>query len=422
MSAMWSETQRFRWLSTRLPGSEKRRIVVLTGARQTGKTTLARKTWPDLLYLNLDDLEERERIREVAAPAWGRTVGPGLLDEAQKEPSVFEKVKFAFDAGELDFSVLLGSSQILLLKKVRETLAGRTFLYELWPLMPSEIRSPAHRPPPPPLLDKILKTQNRLEEVLEKEPQVLTGRESTERKESLAWLALWGGMPELLRLSEEDRRLWLRSFRQTFLERDLSDLARLSDLDPFQKLQRLAMLRTGCILSHSELARDGSLSPSTVRRYLEYLRISYQVTLLPPWRTNLTSRIVKSPKLYWCDLGILRQATRQWGPLTGPLFETLVVSEIQKWCSTMALDVELFFYRTRSGMEVDLLVETSQGILGFEIKKGENPGPGDFAPLRKVAQALGERWLGGAVIYGGEVLRPRDRAFDLWEIPAHYLF
>ncbi len=419
---MWGDKQRFRWLGARLPEPGGRRIVVLTGARQTGKTTLAKGKWPHLAYLNLDDLEERARLREVSAPGWGRTIGPAILDEAQKEPSLFEKVKFAYDGRDLDFSALLGSSQILLLKGVRETLAGRAFLYELWPLMPSEVRTEATRTPPYPLLHALLTSKVSLGRILETRPEVLPGREGTPRRESLDWLGRWGGMPELLRLSEEDRRLWLRSYRQTFLERDLSDLARLSDLEPFRKLQESAMLRTGGLLSYSELARDAGVGTNTVRRYLKYLEISYQVFLLPPWRTNLTSRLVKSPKLYWVDLGLLRQATRQWGELTGALFETLVVSEIHKWNSTMALDLGLFFYRTRSGMELDLLVETAGGILGFEIKAAKTTRPGDFGPLRRVAASLEGRWLGGAVLYQGETLRLKDPEFDLWEIPAHHLF
>ena len=128
-----------RLLSARLPAASDRRLVVLTGARQTGKTTLVQRQYPEQLYLNLDDVDRRSELREMPTAQWGTAVGPAVLDEAQKEPSVFEKVKFAYDAREIDFSVLLGSSRVLLLDRVRETLAGRAFLYELWPLMLCEL-------------------------------------------------------------------------------------------------------------------------------------------------------------------------------------------------------------------------------------------------------------------------------------------
>ena len=116
--------------------------------------------------------------------------------------------------------------------------------------------------------------------------------------------------------------------------------------------------------------------PATARRYLEYLRLSYQVVLLQPYARNLTSATVKSPKLYWMDLGLLRHGTRAWGELTGPLFETLVVSEVRKWIDTVGRDVSLSFYRTRSGREVDLLITTRAGVIGVEIKNRARVGSG----------------------------------------------
>jgi predicted AAA+ superfamily ATPase len=128
-----------RHLEQRLPPPDKRRLVVLTGARQVGKTTLARAAYPGLRYVNLDAIEDRAALAALPARQWGATVGDAILDEAQKEPAVFEKLKFAYDAGDVRFSALLGSAQIMLLHRVRETLAGRVFLYELWPLCLSEL-------------------------------------------------------------------------------------------------------------------------------------------------------------------------------------------------------------------------------------------------------------------------------------------
>ncbi|MDH3402419.1 MAG: DUF4143 domain-containing protein [Acidobacteriota bacterium] len=229
-------------------------------------------------------------------------------------------------------------------------------------------------------------------------------------------------MPGLLPLGEGQRREWLRSYQQTFLERDLLDLARLPDLDPFRSLEQLAMLRSGQLLSYADLARDAGIAPSTARGYLRYLQLSYQVVLLRPFHTNLTSTVIKAPRLYWVDLGLLRQGTLQWGPATGPLFEGLVVVECRKWIDTMAADAKLYFYRTRSGLEVDLLVETAAGVLGIEIKHRDGAVRSDATSLAALAEALGPRWLGGLVVTRGGAIRPLRPDHSIWSVPAHRLF
>lgn len=419
---MSPDQQQFRWLGRRLPGPDQRRVVVLTGARQTGKTTLARSRYRDLRYVNLDDAEAREALRSVRTVAWARTVGNAVLDEAQKEPSVFEKVKYAFDEGSIRFTALLGSSRILLLNQVRETLAGRAFLYELWPLMLSELLAAADEEPPIPLFGRLLANGSGVAGVLGEEPEVLLGEDEAARLGAFEHLERWGGMPGLLPLDEADRRTWLRSYQQTYLERDLAELVQLRDLQPFRTLQRLLMLRTAQLLSYAELARDAALSPTTVRRYVEYLDISYQIVRLHPFAENLTSSVIKAPKLYWCDLGLLREGCAQWGPTTGPLFETLVLTECHKWIQTAAADAELFFYRTRSGREVDLLIRTPAGILGLEVKNRPRTDPSDARPMRALAEAAGKRWLGGLVVYRGAALRPLDAEGAVWAVPAHRLF
>ncbi|MBE3071638.1 MAG: ATP-binding protein, partial [Acidobacteria bacterium] len=384
---MRTDIQRFRWMTARLPDQTTHRLVVLTGARQTGKTTTARQRYAGLRYVNLDNLEEREALSTLRTAAWGATVGDAIVDEAQKAPTTFDKVKWAFDEGHIRFSVLLGSSRLLLMQRIRETLAGRAFVYDLWPLMASELRHAGDERPAWPLLHALLEGSAPFDDVLGDQPPALMASDDEGRQAASDHLAGWGGMPALLPLSDPDRREWLRSYQQTFLERDLIDLARLPDFDPFRALQHLCMLRTGNLLSYSDLARDAGLSPSTARRYVEYLKASYQVVLLPPFSENLTSTLVKAPKLYWVDLGLLRQGTRQWGPLTGALFESLVVGEIQKWVSTLGLDARLFFYRTRSGMEVDLVIDTVHGVIGVEVKSRPAAVPTDARGLVALAHA-----------------------------------
>ncbi len=420
---MQDETLRFRWLFHRLPTPIKgRRIVILTGARQTGKTTLARLKYPDLNYINLDAIEDRQVVAEIRTRAWSRIVGPALIDEAQKEPSVFEKVKWAFDNGEIDFSVLTGSSQILLLSKVRETLAGRAFLYDLWPLMASEINHSLKENPPFPLVHHLLEAKRDIGQVLSEESHVLMPDEEERYLSAMEHLSKWGGMPELLFLTPEERREWLRSYEQTYLERDLADLARIRDLAPFLKLKRIAMLRTGQLLSYSELARDAGISVNTAKRFLEYLRISYQTLLMEPWARNLSSRVIKTPKLYWLDMGILRYGTKIWEGLDGAMFETLVTAELYKWIKTMSPDTDMFFYRTRSGMEVDIILETSSGILGLEIKNRSRTDNSDFRALKVLASRLKQEWKGGIVVYHGKEIVPFSKEQKLWSVPVHRLF
>ncbi|MBU0511859.1 MAG: ATP-binding protein [Chloroflexi bacterium] len=418
---MRTNIQRFRFLRLQLERYTSQRLVIITGARQTGKTTLARATYPDLNYVNLDAIEQREAIREVRTDAWAEAVGPVILDEAQKEPGVFDKVKYAFDAGQITKTVLLGSSQIMMLRKVRETLAGRAFIYELWPLMACEIVNPfSETPLSPPLLDRLLVESGTADEVLADVPSVLIGEAANRGAAALDHLAAWGGMPALLPLSDDERRKWLGSYATAYLERDLGDLARLSDLVPFRQFQRLCALRSGQLLSYSQLGRDAGLSASTSRRYVEYLRLSYQAFLLPPYATNLTSMVVKTPKVYWGDIGLWRELTRYRGPLTGQLFETLVINEVFKWIKTNERDAELTFYRTRSGQEVDLLISTPEGVWGIEVKSARRLATSDWRGLRSVGDALGERWRGGFVVHNGAAIE--RHGLNLWALPAARLF
>jgi predicted AAA+ superfamily ATPase len=405
-----------RWLETLLPKPTARTLALITGARQTGKTTSARRCYPALRYLNLDAIEYRLQLEQVTSFGWGVTVGPAVLDEVQKLPGIFDKLKYAFDAHAIDFSVLLGSAQILLLRNVRETLAGRITVHELWPLMLTElVAGPAAAALAPPLLAGML-GERTVQTVCGAEPEVLLGNTPATLRAAEDYLMTWGGMPALLPLKEARRRAWLRSYELTYLERDLADLARLQDLAPFRRFQQLAAARSGQLLSYSELARDAGVGVETARRYLEYLRISYQAFLLQPYSRNLTSTLVKTPKLYWADMGLLRQATGVEGISAGALYESYVVSEIAKYLRTLQLDVTPYFYRTRSGMEVDLLLRCARGVLGLEIKARQQVAPTDATRLAEVGKALGREWLGGIVVYRGERIHALREG--IWAVPS----
>jgi predicted AAA+ superfamily ATPase len=412
---------KYRYLTRYLPSPSKRGLVVLTGARQTGKTTLAKENYPALNYINLDAPENREILRSISTPSWPASVGNAVIDEAQKEPTVFEKVKYAYDMGSISFTILLGSSQILLLKKIRESLAGRVSLYELWPLLLSELDTHSGRKDwGPPLFDLVL-TESKADTVLENVPPALVIERDEASRLSENYLLKWGGMPALLPLAEEERWKWLKDYEYTYLERDLSDLARLDDLAPFAKFQRLSALRSGRLLNYSEIGRDASVSVDTARRYLEYLRLSYQVILLEPYFRNLTSSVVKTPKLYWLDVGILRRLSGRREETGGEIYETLVVSEIYKWIKTAQRNAEIHFYRTRSGLELDLLLELEGRFLGIEIKARQKLFGNDLRAMKAVASALGKDWACGLIIYQGNEIKKLSEP-SIWAVPSRRLF
>ena len=404
-----------RHLENKLPKGNQNKLILITGARQTGKTTIAKTHYPSLNYLNFDAPEIREKIKKTSTYTWVRDVGISILDEVQKEPIALDKVKYCFDEKSLEFSVLLGSSQLMLLKKVRESLAGRVSLYELFPFMVSEINTSKSLETP--LLDRLLEGDS-ISKELEKVPAVLFGKDEQKKIEAFEYILNWGGMPALFTIdSKEEKKKWLRDYEYTYLERDLVDLARLHDLDPFRKFQTLAAHRSGQLLSYSELARDASISVDTAKRYFEYLRLSYQSFFLPPFFSNDSKSLIKTPKLYWIDIGMLRQATKQWEETKGELFETMVIAEIYKWIKTIQKDISLFFYRTHGGLECDLLLQTSKGFIGIEIKMREKVHTKDYTPLREVAKKFSGNWLGSIVVYNGNCIEklPDD---NTWAIPA----
>lgn len=300
-------------------------------------------------------------------------------------------------------------------------MAGRIAIYELYPLMMSEIYTQPHEKLFPPLIERIL-LSDKIDLILNQEPDILLPTEAAAKKESQDYLLQWGGMPALLRVAESERNKWIKDYEYTYLERDLADLSRLNDLQPFRKFQKLSALRTGKLLNYSELARDSGISVDTARRYLEYLKLSYQIILLQPYYRNLTSALVKTPKLYWLDMGIVRNlAGIPIHTTSGELYETMVVSELFKYIKTQQMDVDLYFYRTHSGSEVDLLLQLRSGVIGLEIKSHTNIIKKDLRSLKEISSKLKDEWLGGIVIYNGNAIK-RIAEPNIWAIPSWRLF
>ncbi len=417
---MKTDQFRYRYLKDQLFHPSQPRIVVITGARQSGKTTLVRNIYADLEYINLDAPENRDVLHQVSSAAWSENIGNAVIDEAQKLPEIFEKVKYAFDEKKIVFTCLTGSSQILLLKKIRESLAGRAFFYELWPLMQSEINiSSNNQPKQKPFIHRILSDEP-LESVFADIPPMLLEKHDLRLREAENHILQWGGMPALLPLSDSERWTWLKNYGYTYLERDLGDLARLDDLSPFHTFQRLSALRSSNLLNFSELARDAGISVDTSKRYFEYLKLSYQTFFLPPYYKNITSQVIRTPKIFWLDIGILRNLTGKKTSISGELYETMVISEIYKVLKTFQIDAGLYFYRTRSGMELDGLIETASGIVGIEIKARENIYEKDLRVMKALASNLGNSWKGGLVVYLGREIQNLDQ--NIWSIPSRRLF
>ncbi len=418
---MWEDLQVIRMIGQDLPDSHQRQLMLITGARQTGKTTLVKQHYNKLPYYNLDAIEFRDQLSNITTFRWANEIGAAVFDEIQKEPALFDKIKFAFDERDLNFSVLTGSSQILLLKKVRETLAGRIVLYELFPFMLGELADPKGEKRDSFLLSQLV-SEGKIDNILNELNSVLIGQQWDVAKRAEEWLYTWGGMAPLIHIADPKyRKYWLKDYTTAYLERDLTDLANLSDLKPFRKFQQMAALRASNLISFTELSKDTGIGTETSRRYLEYLRISYQAFLLQPYHKNLTSSLVKTPKLFWLDNGLLRHLSGLGFDIdSGQLYENHVAAELMKFIRTKRLDVNLTFYRTRSGMEIDFILETHKGIIGIEVKNRETVSKSDFTNLKRLSEAAENEWLGGIVIYRGNQIQQFDKG--LWAIPSCRFF
>lgn len=418
---MWENIQINRVLADHLPDVSGRKLVMLTGARQTGKTTLVKKHYKSIPYFNLDAMEYRDQLRNISTFRWAKEVGVSVIDEIQKEPALFDKIKYSYDDGSLNFSVLTGSSQIILLKKVQETLAGRVTLLELFPFMLNELLNPEVPKTGFSVMEKLVHATN-LDELFESLDSVLIGEALDAAVKAEEWLNRWGGMAPLIHLRQPDeRRFWLKDYAIAYLERDLADLANLTDLKPFRNFQQIAALRTANLISYTELAKDSGIGIETARRYLEYIRISYQAFLLQPYHRNLTSSLVKTPKLFWFDNGLLRHLSGFGFEIdNGQLYENYVASEMMKIIRTNRLDARLYFYRTRSGMEIDFILETKGGMVAIEVKNRHNISMSDFAKIKRLADADRSGWCGGIVIYRGNKIQKFGDG--LWAVPSFRLF
>lgn len=366
--------------------SKTGRIIVLTGARQTGKTTLSKKVFPEYEFISVEDPVLRSRYTQLSAQQWKNLYPLAILDEVQKEPVLIESIKSVYDQWPEPRYVLSGSSQLLLMEKVRESLAGRCTILELFPLTLPELRTrnwdePVDESP----FQQFISVRN-----MNWLPSSFFDKQLAEKQKAWEHYLQFGGYPFVSdeNLTTEEKQDWLRNYVKTYLERDIRDLAQFRDLEPFVKLQRYTAINTGTLINASAVATQLGISAKTVSRYINYMEISYQTILLPAWSHNENKRMVKMPKIHFLDPGILQTVLQKQGGITGNEFESLVIAEIYKQVKNMQADARFYHLRTYDGKEVDLLIELADGYLAFEIKMKDVADKQDARHLATLGEIL----------------------------------
>lgn len=382
------------------------RIIVLTGARQTGKTTVAKSGFPDYSYLSVEDPVMRGRYAMLSSQQWKMMYPKAILDEVQKEPSLIESIKSVYDQWNEPRYVLTGSSQLLLMKKVKESLAGRCIISEIYPLTVPELETDTWDSV---VSDSPFQTLLYSGSVPDTLPSFLLDPQYARKMKAWNHYVSFGGYPALTdeSMTDEDRYRWLSTYVRTYLERDVRDLASFRDLEPYIKLQQLIALQTGSIFNASTLSTRVGVSAKTVKTYMQYLEISYQTLTLNAWERNESKRLVKSPKVHYLDYGVLQAVTGKRGMPTGMEFESMVISELFKQAKQTGLPVRFYYIRTASGIETDCLIETEKGYYAFEIKQTEHVQPSDAKHLRIISGFLDKPLLHGFVLSNDtETLKP----------------
>ncbi len=344
------------------------RILVITGARQIGKTTLVKNIFSNYPYISIEDPVVVQEYKKLTATQWSSLYPKAILDEIQKEPQLVESIKSVYDQFPEPRYILLGSSQILLLKKIRESLAGRCQILEMYPLTLPEMLTNSW--------DDEVGLSYFQNIILNKDKKVipfLLDKKHPQKKKIFDTYLKFGGYPAISdsTIPDEDKREWLKNYVRTYLERDIRDLAELRHLEPFVKVQKLLAINTAQLTNFSQIAVEAGVSSKTVQRFLEYMGISYQTLVLQAWSKNKKKRLVKSPKVHYLDVGVMRAVLQKRDELNGHEFESAIVAEIFKQVKTIDEDVSFYHLRTSDGREVDLLIETEHGYIAIEIKKSE---------------------------------------------------
>ena len=385
-------------------------VTLLVGARQTGKSTLARALASGAHpaeYLTLDDAAVLAAASSDPQGFVAGLRGPVVLDEVQRVPDLLPAIKLAVDRDRRPGRFFLtGSADVLLLPRVSESLAGRMDVHTLWPLSQGEIeggrevfieRLLAGAGPPPP-------TGTRAE-VIER---VLRG----------------GYPPAVARTSVRGRESWFGSYVTAIVQRDVRDLANVQRLADLPRLLTMLASRATGLLNLAEVSRSLGIPQSSLQRYVALLEHVFLVVRIPAWYRNIGQRLVKAPKLLLNDpgltahlLGVTAERLRHEPTPAGPLLESFVGMELVKQASWSELRPRLLHHRTSKGVEVDFVLEDSAGRLaGVEVKASVSVAARDFRGLRALADRLGKSLVAGVVLYRGETVVPFSDRLAAWPI------
>jgi len=375
-------------------------VLLVTGARQVGKTTFVQNLRDEArTYVTLDDPTLRSLAKEDPALFLQRLRPPLLIDEFQYAPELLPYIKMAVDRSRKPgLFWLTGSQQFLVMKGVSESLAGRVGIVNLLGFSRRELIGKSEKTGP------FFPT-----------PEAVTRRLMDGGALSLRTLYrdIWRGSYPAIAINESlDRDLFYSSYVQTYLQRDVRDLARVGDESAFLRFLRAAAARTGQMLNMADLARDADVAPNTVKNWLSILQASGIVYLLEPWHSNVTKRLVKTPKLYFLDTGLCAYLT-EWsspetleaGAMSGAVFETWVMAEIIKSYLHNGRQAPLYYYRDKDKVEIDLLIVLDGTFHPVEIKKTASPSKHDIRHFSRLVD-LGQRLGPGGIVCLAEMHLP----------------
>jgi predicted AAA+ superfamily ATPase len=384
-------------------------VVVVTGARQTGKSTLVRApaVLGGRLYVTLDDAGALEQARK-APDDLVRRAAALVIDEVQRAPSLLLAVKRAADEERSPGRfVLTGSANLLAMQTVADSLAGRATYLTLGPLTRREQLG----------FGDAGGWTHFMKADLRDWPALL--RESVAPPEPWRDLAQRGGypVPAYHLQAPRARAQWFDGYVRTFLERDVVDLAAVQHAADLRRLMRAAALRVGGLLNQADLARDIGLPPSTAQRYLHLLEASHHLVLVPAFAVNRTKRLTKAPKVYWSDPGLALHLSGEH-EVRGAHLENIVAADLMAWREAQVHRPEVLHWRTSKGAEVDFVIEQPDALLAIEVKAAAQVGPRDAQHLTTFLEEYPEA-RGGLVLYDGEDvfwLRERVLAVPWWKV------
>ncbi len=388
-------------------------VVLLSGARQVGKSTLVLSL--EQPYRVFDNLSEREAAFTDSIGYVKSLVKPITLDEIQKVPEILEGIKIDVDSDRKNGNFLLtGSANVLDMKRAKDTLAGRLIEIKMWPLSQKEL----HDKPTENIIDLLFDS-----EVCKIQPASMT-------YETILNAIINGGYPEIQKInSKRGKSLWFNSYISTYVERDIRDVGELRDISAFIRFFNIIAPRSCGLINKSDLASDASLSESTVNNYLSMLEMIYQISLLKPYSSNISKRFIKSSKMFMTDsgvfchlLGIRSTEELLHSSYKGDIIETFVYSELLKHMSYSETQVQLYHYRTNDKKEIDFILERGDKIIAIEIKSSLSIKKDAFKHIVDF-QSKEQKEVVGIVFYGGDTLLSfSDEKYLRYALPLSLFF